>query len=625
MKKQTYILTGFILISSISFSQKSKIKKANKLFEMHAYSQVTPLLENQEYNKEVLQNLADSYYYTTNFEKANSTYQTLLLKHGYSLDNEYRFRYAQALKGVKNYKKADEYLSEYYHKPFSTKAFMDGNSKLTEYTYTLHKMEIDSTGNDFGLTFYNKDNVVFTSARNKKKPFYTWNNLPYLDLYSGTLKNDTIIENIKPFSEEINTNSHESNAVFTKNGKTMYFNRTSTKRQKIDNKSVAQIKIYKAEWIDGKWTNVEALPFTSNSYSTEHPALSNDEKTLYFASDMPGTYGSFDIFKVAINFDGSYGKPENLGSEINTKHREQFPFMSAFDILYFSSIGHQGFGGLDVFKSEKVNGTFTEPLNLGNLVNSHLDDFSYTINENENTGFLSSNRSGNDKLYAFTRVKNKYQVQGTIKNKYSNRPLKGAQVSLLDENENVVHDTIIGDNGSYFFKMKPNKKYKLRASSKAHLSIETPYFTNTIEKWEHYINLDMESFADLEERIWVKADGSIQIELDKINFNYNKSDVREDAAKALEVLVNLMKKYPTMNVEISAHTDVRGRDTYNLELSERRAAATLEYLVSKGIARNRLKSKGYGETQPLNTCVVVGTCDNASYEVNRRCEFTILN
>ncbi|MCL6295368.1 OmpA family protein [Jejuia spongiicola] len=628
MKKQIYILASLLLVSGIGFAQKKNLKRVNKLFEIRAYKDAAEIYETKERNQEVLQNLADSYYYNTSLQKAIKTYRELFVEYGDSIDIEYHFRYAQALKGVKDYKEADKHLSRYYNKSVNTSAFIENTDKTTPHTFKLKQIENQNSSSDFGLSFYGENKVAFASARNSENPSYSWNNLPYLDLYSATLTNDNILEDIVPFSDAINTSTHESNAVFTKNGKTMYFNRTNTTRKKTDEQRIAHIKIYKAELVDGNWTNVSALPFTSNAYSTEHPALSKDEKTLYFASDMPGTIGSFDIYKVAINDDGTYGEPENLGPTINTKHREQFPFISEFNVLYFSSIGHQGYGGLDVFRSNKVNNTFDKPVNLGSSINSNLDDFAYVVREKDNKGYVSSNRTGYDRLFGFGREENpltKYQVEGIVQDLNSKELLAGSLVTLFDESDTVIQDTIVGDDAHYIFKIEPNKKYKVRGTRKAYIPQDVEFSTDSKGKVQHNIYLSLESFADAEERVKENEKGDVQVELDKIYFDFDKSNIREDAAVTLQVLVDLMKKYPSMEVEVSAHTDARGPDQYNLDLSKRRAASTLEYLVSQGIDRARLKSIGYGEMQPLNECVKEGICDDEAYDINRRCEFTILN
>ena len=629
MKKNTHILAGLLLVSGIALAQKGNIKRANKLFEMRAYKEAAETYEtNKNRTQEVLQNLADSYYYNTNLQKAIKTYRELFVEYGDSIDIGYHFRYGQALKGVKDYKEADKQLSRYYNKPLNTLAFIEATDKTTPHTFKLEQIVNEGSSSDFGLSFYGDGKVAFASARNTENPAYSWNNLPYLDLYSATLTDENTLKDVEPFSDAINTESHESNAVFTKDGKTMYFNRTNTMRKKTDEDRIAHIKIYKAELVDDIWTNVTALPFTSNSYSTEHPSLSKDEKTLYFASDMPGTLGSFDIYKVSINDDGTYGEPENLGNTINTKHREQFPFISEFNVLYFSSIGHEGFGGLDVFRSNLVNGSFDKPVNLGSSVNSNLDDFAYVVSEKNNQGYVSSNRTGFDRIFGFGREENpltKYQVEGVVLDLNSKALLAGSLVTLFDESDNVIQDTIVGDDAYYIFKIEPNKKYKVRGTRKAYIPQDVEFSTDNKGKVQHNIYLSLESFADAEERVKENEKGDVQVELDEIYFDFDKSDIREDAAVTLNVLVDLMKKYQSMEVEVSAHTDARGPDQYNLDLSKRRAASTLEYLVSQGIERNRLKSIGYGEMQPLNECIKEGICADEEYDVNRRCEFKILN
>jgi len=408
----------------------------------------------------------------------------------------------------------------------------------------------------------------------------------------------------------------------------MYFNRTNTSRKKTDEDRVAHIKIYRAQWVDTVWTNVTALPFTSNAYSTEHPALSKDEKTLYFASDMPGTLGSFDIYQVAINEDGTFGEPENLGPTINTKHREQFPFISDYNVLYFSSIGHQGYGGLDVFRSNMVNGNFDKPVNLGSPLNSSLDDFAYVVDEKTNIGYVSSNRSGFDRIYGVAREENpltKYQVEGIVQDLNSKELLPGSLVTLFDESDTVIQDAIVGDDAYYIFKIEPNKKYKVRGTRKAYIPQDVEFSTDKNGKVQHNIYLSLEKYVDVEEIVTETDKGDVQVELDRIYFDFDESTIREDAAQTLNVLVDLMKKYPDMQVEVSAHTDVRGPDEYNLNLSKRRAESTLEYLVSQGISRDRLTSIGYGEMQPLNKCVREGICTDDEYDINRRCEFKIMN
>jgi peptidoglycan-associated lipoprotein len=395
---------------------------------------------------------------------------------------------------------------------------------------------------------------------------------------------------------------------------------------KVGKEKVANIKIYKAEFINGVWSNIKALPFCSDLYSTEHPVLTKDGKKLYFSSDMPGSIGSFDLYVVDVNDDGTYGTPVNLGETINTVHREQFPEISNDgSILYFASDGHQGMGGLDIFMSKSLNGgPFSKPLNLGETINSNMDDFSYVVDEKKNLGYFSSNRKIGDALYSFTRVENRerYIVEGEVRDKNTRKLLPGTLVSLYDENNYLIGQMVVGAEADYIFATEPNKKYRVEAMRDFYIPHSEEFMTNQDGKLRYTIELFMECYDDAEEIIKKRQDGKLQIALENIYFDLNKSNIKPDSERILNVLVDLLKKYPEMDMEIDAHTDSRASDYYNILLSNRRATATLDYLVSKGIKRKRLRSKGFGETAPLVRC---GTaCTEQEHSINRRCEFIIL-
>jgi peptidoglycan-associated lipoprotein len=627
MKNYLYIILLFS-ITLVQAQKKVDIKKANRLFENKAYAEAITKFETIEQTQDVLERLGDSYFFTLKMNEALTTYETLISNFGELKDKERLFRYAQTLRATNSFEKSDEILNNLLDKSFNYNEFVNNNKKSTPHVFNESEIKNSNGKSDFGLVFYGDNKVAFSSARNEDSPLYSWNNLPYLDLYSATLSTNNELTDITPFPEVINTTSHESNATFSRDGKTMYFNRTNENRIKIEDVEIANIKIYKAELVNDLWQNVKELPFNSNLYNVEHPSLSYDGKTLYFSSDMPGGYGSFDLYKVTINTDGTYGTPENLGNTLNTSQREQFPFISKINTLYFSSNGQEGFGNLDVFRSEIINGNFSNPVNLGEGVNTGLDDFCFVLNEQTNMGYFSSNRSFEDKLYTFKREENiltKYLVEGIVQDKNSNEILPGSLVTLFDEDKNVIQDTIVSSDAKYLFKIEPNKKYTVRGTRKLYIPQDVDFSTDSKGKISHNIYLTLESYADAEERIKENERGDVQVQLEKIYFDFNKSNIRPDAATILNTLVDLLKKYPYMEIEISSHTDARGANEYNLELSKARAASTLEYIVSQGINRNRLKSIGYGEEQPLNKCVNEGICSDEEYELNRRSEFKLTN
>src|SRR6476620_5587890 len=237
-----------------------------------------------------------------------------------SVKKEVYFRYANALKGTKDFEKGDAIMGEYLGFEQNTPKFMKNITRNTPSSYKLQMMSKNKTNGDFWISFYG-DKVTFASVRNAADKAYGWNDRPYLDLFSAKVNEEGQLTDVEPFSDVINTKKHESNATFSADGKTMYFNRSGEKQIKVGEEKVAMIKIYKAELVNGKWANVTMLPFSSDQYSVEHPFLTKDGKKLYFASDMPGTLGSFDIYVVDVNEDGTYSQPRNLGETINTIHR----------------------------------------------------------------------------------------------------------------------------------------------------------------------------------------------------------------------------------------------------------------------------------------------------------------
>ncbi len=598
-------------------------KKADKLFNDRSYVEAAKIYEELPQDKEVLQNLADSYYYNSEMQFASKVYGQLYFTYKDSLPQEYLFRYANALRAIEDFDRSDKIMSDYLNYPVDIKKFKEYSTKIVPYNYELKPITKQGGYGDFGATFYG-DTLVFASARNPDAPIYEWNKKAYLDLFMGNLNNEGMLDSIRLFSKDINTDTHESSAVFSKDGNTMYFNRTNENRVKVGKDLVANIKILKAEKVGGKWTNIQSLPFNNDVYSCMHPALSVDEKRLYFASDMPGTIGGMDLFYVDILDDGSFGAPVNLGPNVNTKHREQFPSIADDGFLYFSSDGHEGLGSLDLFLCKMYDGEFAKPLNLGSTINSGWDDFAFALKPNDSIGYFTSNRLGDDYLYSFSRTTNErsFTVSGSVRDKYSKALLPGTKVNLYNEKDQLIGQILVGEDADYVFNIEPNQKYRIEAFRDLYI----PYFEDLVSdeegKIEYIIEMTLETYDDAEDIVITKDDGFTYIVLENIYFELNKSKITKEAANTLNTLVNLLKKYPYMEVELGAHTDSRASDTYNLKLSHKRAAAALEYLVSNGIERRRLRSKGYGESKQLVKCG--NDCNDEEHAINRRCEFIIL-
>lgn len=625
MKKFYYIFFIFCTINTLYAQKKISVKQANSLFESKSYVKAAEAYEQLPQTKQTLQNLGDCYYYNFQMNNAVRAYGQLFFTFKDSVKKDVFFRYANALKGTKDFEKGDALMTEYIGFEQNTPKFMKNVTRNTPHSYKLQMMSKNKTNGDFGISFYG-DKVVFASVRNAQDKSYGWNDRPYLDLFSAFVSADGQLVKVEPFSDVINTKKHESNATFSADLKTMYFNRTSEKQVKVGEVKVAMVKIYKAELINDKWTNVTMLPFSSDAYCVQHPFLTKDGKKLYFSSDMPGSKGSFDLYVVDINEDGTYSEPRNLGETINTEQREQFPFLTEDGTLYFASDGHQGNGNLDVFMSLKISDSeFDKPLNLGSTINSEMDDFNFILDEKKDQGYFASNRTGDDNLYTFIREENKqqYLVEGEVRDMKSMQLLPGSNVKLFDEAGNLLEEVVVGKDGSFTFNTEPNKKYKIMAFKDFYIPAEATF--DTSQKGKVYIDLQMkvESYYDAEDIINKKEDGTVLIELENIYFDLDKWNIKPQAAQVLDVLVGILKKYPYMEIEIGSHTDSRASDMYNLRLSNRRAASALEYLVQNGIDRKRLRSIGYGETKPLIICPK-NDCTEQEHATNRRCTFMIL-
>ena len=623
MKAIRFLLVFILMLASGNAFAQKKLSKADKLFENRAYVQAIEIYKEQRPSRRNLQNLGDSYYYTNKLEQAVTTYETLFTKYKKGIKTEYAERYSHALKGLGNYKLADSIINTYTDRKVDTDSLALELEKIVPHNYIVKEVGGSEAG-DFGASFYN-DTIVFASIRNKSKSNYKWNDEPYLDLYMGQLTEDNELVDIEPFSDEINTKTHESNASFTINGEIMFFSRTNKKRVDIRGQKIAHVKIWKADLLDGEWKNIEELPFSSDLFSVQHPYLDKNEPKLYFSSNMAGN-NDFDLYYVEIDNNGVVSRPVKLNDEINTPYREHFPFIDDDGTLYFASDRPEGFGGLDIYMCRKrEDGTFTPPINLGTTVNSGRDDFSYYFSKSYQKGFLSSNRTGQDKLYYLERDENErtFIIKGQIRDAITGENLSGTTVTLLSEDGDVVEQMLIEDENGYSFNVLPNTKYQVEG-------YKPFYITNTEEietldegVVEFDIELTLESYDAAEDLVVTDQEsGYVYVQLENIYFDLDKWDIKPQAARTLDVLVDLLNKYPRMEVQLGAHTDSRNSDAYNLRLSQNRADATMNYIISQGIDPSRLTSKGYGEREPLVPCG--DNCSEDEYAINRRCEFLIL-
>lgn len=505
-------------------------------------------------------------------------------------------------------------------------------AKSQEEKFTIKNLKINNAYSNFGTTFYGEDKVVYASPKKESyiiKNVWKGNNQPFLDLFIGDIADDGELVNVKPFSKKINTRYHEADVAFTKDKKTVYFSRNNylDKKYKKDSTGINLIQLYRAGINEnGDWVNIEPMPFNNDQYQTGHPTLSANEKTLYFISDMPGGFGKTDVYKAAINTDGNIGEAINLGPIINTPEREMFSFISGNDELYFSSDGRKdGFGGLDIYVSKITENNITEPQNLGKPLNSEKDDFSFILNYETRRGYFSSNRvggKGDDDIYTFIQnIPIEFEcnqiVNGNITESNSGKLLPGALVILYDNLNNELNRTIVGNDAHFNFEIDCNKSYKLVGSKDKYSTDIKEFYSTEENKLEIPLSLASEEF--------VIEGGKCIVKINPIYFDFDKANIRPDAVLELDKVVAVMNKYPEIIIEGSSHTDSRGTFKYNKDLSSRRAASTVAYIISKGISSNRIYSKGYGELQLINGCADGVKCSENEHQFNRRTEFEIVN
>lgn len=642
---KNFILLYITIISVFSFNsyaQKAQLAAADKKYNSFAYIDAIKTYERvaeKGYKSEdMFQKLGNSYYFNGELDKAAKWYDELFAM-APDQQPEYFYRYAQSLKAVGQTDKANEILEKFHQKAGNDKRanlyeknknYLD-RIKVNSGRYKVEDAGVNSKYSDYGSSFY-LNKLVFTSSRDTgglMQRKHKWTNQHFTNLYVTDLGEDMTPGKVSKLSKKVNSKFHESSAVFAKDGKTMYFTRNNylDGKKGKDGKDITLIKIYKASFENNEWTKVTELPFDSDQYSTAHPALSPDEKTLYFVSDMPGTMGQSDLFKVKINEDGSFGTPENLGNGINTEGKESFPLVTDENELYFASDGHPGLGGMDVFVS-KINsdGTFGEIQNLGDGVNSPKDDFAYLIDTKSRKGFVSSNRGGGqgyDDIYKFLeirRLKCEQELYGTVTDLTTAQILPDAKISLFDSEFNLVNTAVTDPSGNYTFAVECGKAYNVRAAKMDYATKEQKVTIAMENNGRTNLPIALEKEAC---KVAVGDDLGKCFGIKMIYFDLDKYNIRTEAALDLEKILDVLNQNPTMKLDIRSHTDSRASFKYNEVLSDHRAESTINWLVKNGVDPNRLTGKGYGETQLVNGCTDDVKCTEEEHQLNRRSEFII--
>ncbi|WP_054850895.1 OmpA family protein [Olleya sp. ITB9] len=626
----------------------AQTKVADNFFRDYAYEKAAELykeaLKKEDSTEHILTRIGDSYFNTSKVEKAEFWYKKAIDKYP-KINSEYIYKYVQTLRNQKKYDLANDYLRTFNESNKRDKRIKDiDNFNIenynqltnTEKVYVdIQNLPLNTAYSDFGgyehnNTLYLYSTWVKDSITNKKE-LYEWNNEPFLNIFQSEIK---VKNKEKSFGEPVKLNSsintkddHEGLVTITNDGQTIYFTRNNVnkkEKRRYSKEGTSNLKIYKASKSDDIWDNIVELPFNNDAYSCGAPALSPDNKTLYFVSDMEGGFGQTDLYKVNIKSDGTYGTPVNLGADINTEGNEKFPFVAKDSTLYFSSDGNLNLGLLDIFESnilkiKENDSTQVYIKNLGAPYNSPFDDFCYYTDSETQTGYFSSNREGGkggDDIYSFGKYDCKQLVSGVMYDELTKEPLNKVMVSLLDVNGKVIETFFTKEDGKYEFKeIGCDKTYTILGERVVYKSDMKDFVTSPKNEDKPTIDLYLKPLI---------IDNEIVI--NPIYFDYDKSNIRPDAAYELENIVAVMREHPKMIIKVESHTDSRGRDKYNLKLSDRRAKSTRDYLFSRGIATERIQSAiGYGESQILNECKNGVKCTDKKHEENRRSKFIITN
>ena len=618
------------MLSCLSLTaQNSATKKADKHFARYEFLKAAEdyqkLITNDKADTYVYTKLADCYYNIFNTVEAEKWYAKALET---SENSETIYKYSQMLKANGKYEESNKWMDKFASmRPGDDRAtaFRKNPNYLPKILekgkkFNLQDAGVNTATSDFGGVLHN-GKLYVTSARNNARKTYGWNEQPYLDIYEFTVADDGSYQGGTLMGKRINTKYHEGLVSFSPDGETMYLSRESfydnlyVKDSLKNRRSV--INLYSTTKLSDGWSEVTPLPFNSANYSVKNPSVSADGKTLYFSSDMAGGYGNYDIYKASINEDGSFGEPVNLGQKVNTEGQEMFPYSSSNGTLYFSSDGHLGLGGLDVFHTKEIDGKFAPIRNVGVPVNSNADDFAFSINEETEQGFVSSNREGgvgSDDIYAIKKLQPLCDVLITaiVTDSKTGEALSGASVGIYDTQGNMLSTKTTDANGVAEFIIECETDTQLQV-------LMTDFESASVDVGgtsEEEVSVDIA--LNPIEKIIVDD----EVVLNPIYFEFDKSNITAQAAFELDKLVQIMNKYPELVIRAESHTDHIGSATYNQKLSERRALTTVQYVISKGIDETRITGVGKGENEPKIDCG--SKCSKEDRAANRRSEFHIV-
>lgn len=631
-------ITGMLLVALILFSGcgykyylKTGKEDFNNLKYADAKDKFNTSIEKEPESYEALKMLALTLQKMKDYKGAEQAYQLALNFPQATLED--RFNYGSMLMSSDKHANAELVFREYLTaRPGDkvAKSLLESCQFIELFKEDSGKYNIEALPLLSNLSMYSplliKEGLAYTAERaeegNKANPWTgnSYNDVFYVELGGADQKPVAPIFNSVYNDGPIAFNESQDYAVLTRS-----YSVNDGRKRKANELNENNLFLYSTELIDGVWTPLKELSMNSEDYSTMHPALSAKGDTLYFSSDRVGGEGKYDLYMSTRGNEGNWTKPKNLGSEVNTAANEVFPVLKSDGSLYFSSNGHPSLGGLDIFKTENMDGSWRKPRNMNYPVNSTNDDLGLVYEDNDNIGYFSSNRNGVDRIYKLvSRATGVVAIDGTVLDK-DQSPMQGATVKLIDTRSGeVIQELVTGPDGKFDFVLEPDKNYRIESNRDG-------YFTESYERSTVGQSKDEkeEVVFNMRELLVTDPDGTFDptgdnvYKVENIYYDYNKSHIRNDAALELNKLVKLMRDNPGISIELHSHTDAQGEDEYNLGLSQRRVESVRKYIVQKGLDFARVSGKGYGESRIINQCKNGVTCTDEQHEENRRTEFIV--
>lgn len=642
------ILITAVLVALTGSSSMAQEKSKNELRgDKHAFSyafdkSIVAYNRAHQLTPEGQRHLAEAYHNLNQDVESEAAWAVLINGNTGVIPDDY-YNYAMVLKSNGKYDMAATAMEQFrVLRPDDIRAanYQTSSTGLTallldDGSYRINTLGVNTSGDDFGPVYYN-DQIVFLSTRSKPtwvQKKYNWNRQPFLDMYTADIENGQL-KNTGNLSKKLNGKLHNGNASFAKKGTLVAFSTNDNSDRSED--KIAELRIYFSTLTDGKWSDAEAFSQNSESYSTGLPCLSADGNTMYFVSNMPGGFGGADIYSTTRSENGTWSPARNLGGTVNTAGDELFPFYQEYSqVLFFTSDGLFGLGGLDVFYCAATATTIGTVYNAGTPVNTAADDFGVIMDDSLRTGYFSSDRAGGtggDDLYAFDLLKPlriDKKIRGYAKDN-NGSIVPETYITLYDEQQLEIRSFTTTANGMYEFIVAPGKTYTIKGKKDNYIDGQT--ITSTSGN-APVINADVlmakkEPVAVVKPEIVVGNDLAVIVNLNPAYFNYQEFDIRPDAAKELDKIVAIMNAHPAMEVKLSAFADCRASQAYNQTLSDKRAKATADYIKKRITRPERISGKGYGETRPVNSCdcegSTISTCSETAHQLNRRSEFIIV-